>query len=582
MREHFGAEYDTATVKDMWGRDVRVADIKLICTESTCKWLTFKVSFDYWAEWIRKNDCMWGIVKTTHESKLGDVQRMSYQMVNALDMDTMPEVTQRSVSYIDGLKKDDAAFLEYLKKNSSFANDFEALLAIVHQCPEFVNSEYFRERKQAIINAYVMNFKSGRLLQNADNLTIVGSPYAMLLHAVGEDVESDPTFETEDGVIQCWTERFRDREYLAEFRSPFNSRNNLGCLHNVYHPYFDRYFRLGKLCIAVNTQHTPFQDKNNGSDQDSDSIYVTNHPDIVAHAKKCMVEYPTITNRIPQEKNIYNNTPLDFAKIDNRLAAAQMAIGQSSNLAQIDLTYTYNFDDRKYQDYVCILSVIAQLAIDSAKRSFDVDIPAEISRIKADMDIDNNGLPLFWQITKKDNRKARTDEIRLQRAKDNKEKIAKKVNENLVCPMNYIYGLKLSKYRSSIPTAPNKDFVIRHKLDISWKLARKIEQLIEKYSIKIHEINAHGEMWYDDNELLLIDDFDELIKDIRNTNMSNRYVGLMSWLIDRALHVSEQTKNSFTKLDRNRPLLLKTLYETNPQCFLRCFRSSQEINKIGL
>lgn len=264
MHEQFGADYDTAVVKDMWGRDVRVRDIRLICTESTMKWLTFGVSFDYWAEWIRKNDCMWGIVKTTHESKLGDVQRMSYQMVNALDMDTMPEVASKSMMYIDKLKKDDDTFLEYLRKNATFANDFDVLLAIVKQCPEFVNSEYFRDRRQAIISAYVVNFKSGRIIQNADNLTIVGSPYAMLLHAVGRDIEEDPTFEVEDGAMQCWTERFRDREYLAEFRSPFNSRRSLGCLHNVYHPYFDRYFRLGKLCIAVNMQHTCFQDKNNG------------------------------------------------------------------------------------------------------------------------------------------------------------------------------------------------------------------------------------------------------------------------------------------------------------------------------
>ena len=92
---------------------------------------------------------------------------------------------------------------------------------------------------------------------------------------------------------------------------------------------------------------------------DSDSIYTTNQPDIVAHAKYCMAAYPTIVNCIPKEKNIYNNRPEDYAKIDNRLAASQVAIGQSSNLAQIALTYTYNFKEQKYNDYVCILSVVA-------------------------------------------------------------------------------------------------------------------------------------------------------------------------------------------------------------------------------
>ena len=396
----------------------------------------------------------------------------------------------------------------------------------------------------------------------------------MLLHAVGEDVEDDPTFETEDGAMQCWTERFRDREYLAEFRSPFNSRNNLGYLHNVYHPYFDRYFRLGRLCIAVNMQHTCFQDRNNGSDMDSDSIYTTNQPDIVTHAKHCMSAYPTIVNCIPKEKNIYNNVPDDFAKIDNRLAASQVAIGQSSNLAQIALTYTYNFKEQKYEDYVNILAVVAQLAIDSAKRSFDVDIPDEINRIKQDMEIDKNGLPFFWQITKKDKRKARTDEIRSQRSKENKERIVKRINKNLMCPMNYIFSIKLKKYKSDIPTIPTKDFIVRHKLDGHRKMARKIEQLIEKYSLKVHDVEVQGDMWYDDNDIMLMEDFDNLLSDIRSSNMSGRYVGLMSWLIDRAFHIPEQTQGCRTRLDKNRPLLLKTLYEVNPKCFLRCFKGN--------
>ena len=92
---------------------------------------------------------------------------------------------------------------------------------------------------------------------------------------------------------------------------------------------------------------------------DSDSIYTTNQPDIVAHAKYCVEHYPTIENNIPKESNHYDNTMLDKAIVDNKLAAANLAIGESSNLAQLCLTYTYNFDDIKYYHYTCILSVLA-------------------------------------------------------------------------------------------------------------------------------------------------------------------------------------------------------------------------------
>ena len=264
MREHFGGDYETAVIKDMWGRDVQVKDIKLITTNNALKWMTFGVSFDYWAEWVRKNNSMWGIVKTTHESKFGDVQRMSYQMTNSLNLATMGNVTEKSVEYINKLKSDNETFLQYLKDNINFSNDYDVLLALVEHNPDFIRSDYFRDRKRKIIEAYVLNFKSGRCIQNADNLTIVGSPYAMLLHSVGIDVHEDPTFEIENGTIQCWTERFDDGKYLAEFRSPFNSRNNLGYCHNHYHEYFDKYFKLGKLVIAVNMIGTDWQSRNNG------------------------------------------------------------------------------------------------------------------------------------------------------------------------------------------------------------------------------------------------------------------------------------------------------------------------------
>ena len=202
-------------------------------------------------------------------------------------------------------------------------------------------------------------FKIGKVINEGDNLVIVGNPYAMLLHSVGEDVSKDTTFTTELNATQCYTERFEFNEYLAEFRSPFNSKNNMGYLHNVYDERLEKYFNIGEQCIAVNMIGTDFQDRNNGSDQDSDQIYTTNQSDIVAYAKYCVQNYPTIVNNIPKEKNHYDNTPEDFAKADNNLAKSQLAIGESSNLAQLALSYTYNFDDRKFDDYVCILSVVA-------------------------------------------------------------------------------------------------------------------------------------------------------------------------------------------------------------------------------
>ena len=360
FKDYYGDKYDTAEIEDMFGIKHKVKDIKLVTTDNAMKWLKFGVSYDYWCQHvIEDNESMFGIVKTSHPSKLGNVQQMSYQMINALDIDKMEGIIACSANYIKMLKTDNKAFLDYLKKNNNFSNDYDVLIALVEQDPNFIYSSYFKERRKRILSNYVKNVKVGKVINNADNLTIVGSPYAMLLYTVGEDVEKDDTFLQEKGCIQCYTERFKDNEYLASFRNPYNSKENMLYLHNHYDDRLSKYFNLGKVIIAVNLLHTDFQDRANGADQDSDMVYTTNQPDIVNCAKQYYKNYSTIVNNIPKEKNIYSNTPYDFARVDNNLASSQIAIGGSSNLAQICLSYTYNFDDQKYKDYVCILSTLA-------------------------------------------------------------------------------------------------------------------------------------------------------------------------------------------------------------------------------
>lgn len=264
FKDYYGDNYLTATVKDMWGNEHFVKDIELITTDNAIKWKKFGITYDEWCDKVTENHCMFGVVKTAHKSKLGDVQKMSYQMVNSLDYDKMPQIVEKTMEYIIQLKTNDEVFLDYLRKNQNFSNGYNVLVAICENNPEFIRSSYFRQRKYDIIKEYVKRVKDGKLIQNGDNLVFVGSPYAMLLHSVGESVENDNTFSQEDGAIQCFTTRFGDGEYLAGFRSPHNSRNNILHLHNVWSGEFFDYFDLGDQIIALNTLHTDVQDRANG------------------------------------------------------------------------------------------------------------------------------------------------------------------------------------------------------------------------------------------------------------------------------------------------------------------------------
>lgn len=548
FKDYFGEEYNQATVVDMFGNEHYAKDIQMITTDNAMKWLKFDISYEYWCERVNMNGNMFGIVKTAHKSKFGEVQRMSYQMINSLDVGIMRNVSKVSREYIMSLKSDDDVFLQYLRDNTNFANDFDVLVALCEQNPDFIRCDYFIERRRKIIKGYIHKFKTGKVIQEGDNLVMVGSPYAMLLHAVGEDVEKDDTLKGRDGAIECYTKRFPPNLQLAGFRNPHNGKNNILSLYNVDSEKLNKYFDIGQQCVAVNCIHTDLQDRANGCDFDSDSIYCTNQVDIAQYAKYCYKHYPTIVNNIPKEKNCYTNSMADYALIDNNLSHSQLAIGESSNLAQLALTYTYNYDDQKYKDYVCILSVLAQVSIDSAKRRYDIDIANEIRRIKRDMNIQEYGYPKFWL------------NIRSGFNKD-------KINYDLSCPMNELSNVRFKGVSVRKGVLPISHFLNKYEIKGSRRGSRKVEKIIEKYSLELLASQFSDE----DEYLLLRSDFDEMIEDIKRVHISKQYLSLMSWLIQRAFLLTPQAYNSHSQTHRNKSILLKTLYEVNPSCLLQVF-----------
>lgn len=272
----------------------------------------------------------------------------------------------------------------------------------------------------------------------------------------------------------------------------------------------------------------------------------------------CYKKYPTIVNNIPKDTNHYRNMMEDYAKVDNKLAASQLAIGESSNLAQIALTYTYNFPDKKYIDYVCILSVVAQCSIDSAKRAFDININDEIRRIKRDMDISQHGYPIFWRYVNNNVKQS-------------------KINYNLKCPMNYLCSIKFKKYRKADrPTLPMSYFFNKDNMNPleKRKKSKRVEQLIKNYSLELYKVNS-GESDDANEYLLLRQDFNDLIEAIRKVYISSNYEGLMYWLIDRSFMITpyfqENSGNISEIISNNKPILLKTLYKINKNLLLKVF-----------
>jgi hypothetical protein len=256
---------------------------------------------------------------------------------------------------------------------------------------------------------------------------------------------------------------------------------------------------------------------------------------------------------------------LNYSAIDNSISSSRMAIGESSNVAQIALTYSYNFDDEKYVDYVCILSVLAQVAIDSAKRRFDIDITNELNSIKADMDIKQIGYPIFWK------------HIKDAKAKDKKNRFnINKINKELICPMNYVSELKFNSSRSSESTLPMDYFFNRFEIDENRRKSKKIESMIDTYSMDLYKNYMLGDRDKNcEDYILLMANFEDMIEDIKSSYMSSQYIGLMSWIIDRTFLITSNIKRNKdsidTKVESNKSILLSVLYQSNKESLLKIF-----------
>ena len=618
-------DYETYQINDMFGNTHYLKDIKVITTDNAIKWKKFADlmgdnladAYQYWCNKVNEDDSIFGVVKTDHESKLGDVQQMSYQMINTLpcQKSDIEELSSTSVKYVELLKNNNDEFEKFLRKYATAVNHYEMLADLYAHNHEFANSKWFRYEKRQVIRDYVNKLRKGKIFINADNLTVCGNPYALLLYAVGDNWELDPTLNVEEGVIQCYTSRFKDGEFLCAIRNPHNSPNNICYLKNTYSNEIERYFEFSDNILAVNCIHTDVQSRANGMDFDSDFMFVTNNEVMVNAAKECYENYPTIVNALSESGISYDNTLEEYAKMDNKLANSKMGIGESSNLAMLALSYYWTFknddtlldkyfhnDDgsklseenkkkiiKELYDNFVILSVLAQVIIDGCKREYDVSGTDEIKRIRElpsmkyiiSEEIKNENdeiieskyrcdFPKFMKYTReikitKDGKPRKQEDILKDR-----EKLERRINTDFICPMNWMEECLDAIQGASMKNAvPTEDFFVKMQGRAHDRQLSKIRKLVEEYDKFTKKKPSE-----DDEELLKLyyntmqEKFNKLIEDCNKIKIGN--IVTINRLIETALGI-DKSANQHRKKGENANLcrkMLNTLYKMNKQKFL--------------
>ncbi|WP_078054550.1 hypothetical protein [Clostridium tepidum] len=471
-----GLDYNTLTITDKYGRELLAKNIKLITTENSMKWEKFDTTMEDWIKAVENDGNVFGIVKTEHKSKYNNLQRMSYQMLNTLDPEKvdMDNILKDTLDYTENIKNSINGFMSYLDITKNDMNINQMLIDLYNRNKNIVGTELFRDYKKYQIRDWKDRLKAGKLLINGDNLTIVGNPYTMLLHSVGQVPNINNVLDNnfvDDSLGQgnvCYTTRFTENEELACFRNPHNAPNNIYHAKNTRNKLMYTYFNFTENIIACNLINTDFQDRLNGSDQDSDFALVTNQKDIVNFAKYTKENYPTIVNCIPKDKKPYQNNMKNMADIDNTLAKSKSDIGITSNIAQIALSWYMDSKDKELADVVCICSVLAQVAIDNAKRKYAVNLQEQIRNINKlecmDVKVNNkNAKPSFWKYT--------SDSFK----KEDKRKLLK-VNCFMCLLENKINKINDSKKIDNVDILQLLDKKIRNKYK-----HEQIQSIIDKY-----------------------------------------------------------------------------------------------------
>lgn len=562
--------YNSWVLKDMFNNDIYAKDVALIITPSSLKALKFsgvlgeeKNMWDYWKLKVKEDDNLFGVCKHEKHSKLGfdekgDIlQQTSYQMINCLPIvqNDIEELTKTEKLYIERLKNDDAFFVDKIKENATMINSNEMLADLYDINRDIINTKLFRDFRKGFIKGHVNRTKKGKIKLNGDYCVMLGNPMEFLKHAIGQLNLSDVgSLSLIDNEIHTTLFEF-NHEYVG-FRNPNTSPSNVLIVKNKFVEDIHKYFNLTNNIVCVNAIKFPIQDILSGCDYDSDTVLLLNNNKILELGKKCFGNYQVCINDVESQKKQYRLNKKDMFEIDNQLSTSQRNIGKVVNLGQFCMSvYWHLINNNESGDHVDellkkvdVMTVLSGIAIDMAKKFYEIDIDREICNVHKNEQLKKRkNKPMFWE--------------HVSQSKTIKNRI-----EEYDCPMDF-----LIKELNKIPQAERKSNIefkkiLIEKEDVNYnqKQVNKIISLVDETDNLLKSENAKlidKEERFTNIEDIMKDCFDKIQKIKINENTMYEII--------------KETSQSNTKIFMK---LLHILHKTHKENFLKCFKNGH----IGL
>ena len=377
MKERFKEKYNTATVTDLYGNEVKVSNIKLITTPNSIKYLKFG-DYNYWLE----NLTDFGIVKTdqpSHEEN-GTMTRLNYQIVNTLDLyeQDIEKLLEQEFHYFDLLKNELFAIRHYLKikQNSMYEIDStdDFIYSMLSINDNVSNTEIFAKYKRKIIDSFARRLKECRILVNGTHATIFGNVYEFLTASTGDftqilfDNEVYAPFFTEKQIMMC--------------RNPHITMGNVVIANNKHNDLLKKYFTISNEIVIINSINNNILQRLNGADFDGDSVIITDNKLLI---DKSLTNMKAPTTLVKSVKILEEYTLTNLANLDVR--TSKNYIGEIVNISQYLNSLFWNNKRNNlpvneiYQD-ICALCSLSNIEIDRAKRETKVNTQKELKKIR--------------------------------------------------------------------------------------------------------------------------------------------------------------------------------------------------------
>lgn len=427
---------------------LRYEDIKMVITYSSLKYIKFfNDSLSAIKKWMNTVEGLFGIVKTDKPTPYfgGKYVRTNYQLLNTIYMtkEKTLEFLKQNKKMIEKVGTSSKSFITYVECCSGRVDDineekeidgdklfdspfsesdnyFDPRLEVCRQLVKmnsrFDNTSFYRVFIRKYLKQLSKNIEIGKVLVHGTYATIVSNPFEMLNYIVKKyDIlpgeQGEPLMRGE-----LYSTFFDDGVDILGSRSPHILPGNILVTKNVHDCLIDDYFVFNSQIVCINSIGSLILHRLNGSDQDGDTILLTDNNILVDEARRfnnhLFMKFTVPVNCISEAKKIdyIKKGKIDtnrFAKADHKLS--NNLIGTIVNLSQkynsilwdtFIKKYANNADQvyhlHKFYYLNSILEVLSNNEIDAAKGKTDFDATNVLKELKKIADECHHNDPLFF------------------------------------------------------------------------------------------------------------------------------------------------------------------------------------------